>query len=153
MYQEIANIYQQSNVFTSNPAKLVIMCYEGAISSLKLARNAYIEKDYETKGMALKKVIDIIHELNASLDMSKGGEVAANLRALYLYIIRILIEADLKSNLDAFDRSICILEELASAWKAIAATNESAVDAKPRSTRIPSYGAASSAVSAQAWSA
>jgi len=153
MYQKVADIYQQANVFTSNPAKLVIMCYEGAISSLKLARNAYAEKDYETKGKALVKAIDIIHELNASLDMSKGGEVAANLRALYLYITQTLVDADLKKDLDVFDRSLRILEELASAWKAIAVPAIVTVDAEPRSTGISPYGAARAAVLAQAWSA
>ena len=153
MYKKVANTYQQASVFTANPTKLVIMCYEGAISSLKLARNAYTEKDYEIKGKALQKAIDIISELNASLDMSKGEEVAANLRALYLYITRTLIEADLKRDLDVFDGSICMLEELASAWKAIEAPAVRTGDGKQRSTGIPPYGAARPATVAQAWNA
>ena len=153
MYQKVANTYQQTNVFTANPAKLVIMCYEGAISSLKLARNAYAEKDYETKGKALQKAIDIINELNASLDVSKGGEIAANLRALYLYITQTLMDADLKRDLNVFDGSICLLEELASAWKAVAASAVCPGEAKPRSTGIPTYGAARPTTVAQAWNA
>jgi flagellin-specific chaperone FliS len=46
--------------------------------------------------------------------------VAANLKSLYQYILRRLVEGDLKRDLAPFDESIGILEELASAWREIA---------------------------------
>ena len=128
MYQKVTNTYQQANVLTANPAKLVIMCYEEAISNVKLSRDAYIARDYEAKGKALLKALDIIHELNTSLDMERGGEIAKNLRALYLYINQALIEADLKKNLTVFDAVIRMLEELEFAWRELAL-------GKPESTR------------------
>jgi flagellar secretion chaperone FliS len=121
MYQDASRTYQEANYLTATPMKLMVMCYDNAIGSLKLARDAYIAKDYETKGEALQKTIDIINELNASLDMQRGGEIAANLRSLYLYIVQALIEADLKRDLCVFDASVNTLEELASAWKTITA--------------------------------
>jgi flagellar protein FliS len=96
MYQQATRSYEQANYFTADPLRLVLMCYEGAISHLKLARESYLAKDYATKGRALLKAMDIIHELNASLDMQKGGEIAANLRSLYLFMTKALTEADLK---------------------------------------------------------
>jgi flagellar protein FliS len=96
------------------------MCYDGAISSLKMSRDAYIACDYEAKGKALAKTLDIIHELNNSLDMKRGGEVAKNLRALYLFMTQALTEADLKKNMKIFDDVIRMLEELESAWQEIA---------------------------------
>ena len=47
-----------------------------------------------------------------------------NLRAIYTYLVRSLIEADLKADLDAFDRAIKILAELASSWKEITKPKE-----------------------------
>jgi flagellar protein FliS len=120
MYEAAARSYRQTNVLSADPLKLVNMCYEGAIGSLKLARDAYIRRDYETKGKALVKTLDIIHELNASLDMEQGGEIAKNLRALYLYMTQALTEADLKKDLKVFDVVIGMLEELKSAWHEIA---------------------------------
>ena len=114
------NIYQQVNVSTADPVKLVIMCYDGAISSLRLAREHYEARDYEAKAKALQKACDIIGELEAALDLDRGGEVAANLKNLYQYILRRLVEGDLKRDLAPFDESIGILEELASAWREIA---------------------------------
>ena len=150
MYENALNSYQQTNVFTANPARLVLLCFEGAVSALKLARDSYIAKEYEAKGKALKKTIDIIHELNASLDMQKGGDIAVNLRAIYIYLTQALTEADLKKDIEAFDNGIRILQELESAWKEI--TGRAAGEARPVSYASPVTGAKAAAMS-QAWSA
>jgi flagellar secretion chaperone FliS len=120
MYQSVVNSYQQAQYFTTHPLKLVLMCYEGAIGSLKLARDSYVAGRFEEKANDLRKCIDIIHELNASLDLEKGGECAANLRSLYAYVTQALMEADLKRDIKTMDRVIAMLEELESAWKALA---------------------------------
>jgi flagellar secretion chaperone FliS len=120
MNQSATQSYRQTNVLSADQSKLIRLCYEGAIGSLKLARDAYIGRDYAAKGKALTKTIDIIHELNASLDMARGGDIAKNLRALYLFITQALIEADLHKNLKVFDNIINMLEELESAWREIA---------------------------------
>ena len=121
MYQSVVDSYQQAQFFTTNPLKLVLMCYEGAIASLKLARESYLAGRFEAKCKALRRCMDIIHELNASLDLGKGGECAVNLRSLYAYMTQALTEADVKRDIEAMDRVITMLEELESAWKAVAA--------------------------------
>ncbi len=120
MYRSAKETYQESQFFTASPAKLVLICYEGAISNLKVAKNAYAEKDYQSKAKALQKAFDILYELNASLDLQRGGDIATHLRALYIYLIRSLTEGDLKRDLTAFDRAIAMLEDLASSWREIA---------------------------------
>ncbi len=149
MYQSVVNSYQQTQFFTTNPSKLVLMCYEGAVSSLKLARDSYVAEKYEAKAKALQKCLDIIHELNASLDLEKGGECAANLRSLYAYVTQALTEADLKKDIETMNRVITMLEELESAWKAVATPAGGAVVNAPRPEIFS--GAAPVAV-ARAWS-
>lgn len=129
MYENAVKSYQQVNFFTADPLRLVLMCYDKAIGSLKLARESYAAKDYGTKGLAVKKALDILHELNASLDMKKGGEIAANLRTLYTFMSQALIEADLKKDLKVFDAVIHMLEELEVEWKGLSAGSHR--DAKP----------------------
>jgi flagellar secretion chaperone FliS len=119
MYGEYVGAYRKTEVFTSDPRKLIIMCYEGAIGSLKLARESYDAGDFETKARALQKTYDIINELMMSLNLEKGGAIAANLDALYKFMIRHLMMGDLNRDLKAFDRVIGMLEELASAWKSL----------------------------------
>ena len=95
------------------------MCYNGAISNLKIAKTSMIEEKYEEKARAFQKFLDIISELTTSLNFEKGGEIAKNLHAIYSYIYRRVSEADIAKDLQAFDEAIGILEELRDAWEEI----------------------------------
>ena len=148
MYQKVADSYKQTTFNTANPMKLVIICYEGAISSLKLARKLYAAKDYEGKAKALQKSFDIINEINTSLDLEKGGDIARNLRSLYLYMMKTLTEADLKRDLGMFDEVIHMLTELEAAWKEIA--SGSVVESRPVSCGIAAAGVKAASLS-QTW--
>ncbi len=109
--------YKETNVITADPKRLVILCYEGAISSLKIARAKYLTREYEAKGLAVQKAQDIISQLIEALDFEKGGEIAKNLNALYKYMQRRIAEGDLKRDLNVFDEVIRLLEDLLSAWQ------------------------------------
>ena len=113
------NAYRQSNVITAEPKRLVILCYETMISNLKMAKECYITKDYETKAKCLQKVQDIICELMNALDFEKGGEVARNLSSLYNFLSRHILNADLKRDIKALTETIEMMAELKSAWQEI----------------------------------
>jgi flagellar secretion chaperone FliS len=115
--------YQKTHVETSGKLDLVIMCYEKALQFLHEAKNFLRAKEYEKKGRAMKKVLDIIYELQSSLNFEKGDEIAKNLRAIYSYLIRRLHEGDLQKDLTAFDEGIQILSELKDAWVTIASND------------------------------
>jgi len=119
MYGNGINAYKQTNVITADPKRLILMCYEGAIGSLKTAREKYISKEYEVKAKAVQKTQNIISELALALDFEKGGEIARNLDSLYNYMLRRITEGDVKGDVKAFDEVILMLEELESAWKEI----------------------------------
>ena len=110
-------VYRETNVVTADPKRLVILCYEGAITSLKIARARYLSREYEAKAKALQKAEDIIGQLLGALDFEKGGEIAKNLSALYKYMLRRLAEADLRRDMQTFDEVIHMLETLLSAWR------------------------------------
>jgi len=121
MYQGGQGIqaYKQARVTTADPKRLVLMCYEGAISNLKLAKEKYISHEYEAKAKHLQKTHDILNVLMQSLDFEKGGPIARNLDTLYRFMSQRLIEGDLNRDPQAFDEVITMLEELESAWKEI----------------------------------
>ena len=119
MYGKGINAYRQTNVVTADPGRLVLMCYEGAIGSLKFAKEKYISKEYEAKAEAVQKAQAIISELMQALDFKKGGEVAGNLEALYNYMLRRITEGDIKGDVKIFDEVILMLGELESAWREI----------------------------------
>lgn len=109
--------YRKTNVITADPKRLILMCYEGAIDNLKIGKQTYIENDYERKAKAFSKARDIINELLCSLDFEKGGAIAKNLEALYNYMIRRILRADLRRDLNAIDEVIGMLGELKEAWE------------------------------------
>jgi flagellar protein FliS len=111
--------YKQTRVTTADPKGLVLMCYEGAISSLTLAKEKYLSHEYEAKAKALQKTHDILNVLMQSLDFEKGGPIAGNLDALYRFMSQSLIKSYLNRDPQAFDEVITMLEELKAAWQQI----------------------------------
>ena len=79
------NAYRRSETQgkTIPPEKLIHLLYERALKHLCLAEEGIEEKDTQKRGENVGKAIAFVTELNASLDMQKGGETAAFLRGLY----------------------------------------------------------------------
>lgn len=120
MYSNGIQSYRKTDVSTSDPAQLIIMCYEGAIDSLKLAKEKIKEKNYEKKAKAIIKAKDIINELLCSLDFERGGEIANNLSSIYNYMLRRILYADVNKDIGAIDEVIGMLNELLPAWIEVA---------------------------------
>ena len=108
------------------------MCYEGAIDQLKMGKQKASEKEFEAKTKAFVKAQDIITELRCSLDFEKGGQIAKNLDALYRYILRRLIYADINRDMKAVDEAIGILGELKSAWEQAFCKPAASFDGQPQ---------------------
>ncbi len=82
----------------------------------------------QEKGNAISKAIRIIDDgLKASLDKQVGGEIATNLDALYDYMSRRLLEANIKNDPAILEEVRGLLADLRDTWNQIggnpAATN------------------------------
>ncbi len=119
MFNNGIQSYRKVNVTTSNSVQLIVMCYEGAIDNLKIAKQKYIENDLEGKGDAIKMFMDIVAELQCALDFEKGAEVARNLDAVYNFITHKILQADMQRDLNVFDSVIDLLSELLPAWETL----------------------------------
>ena len=103
-YQNAYAAYQKTNVNTASQGRLVVLLYEGAVKHLKAAINLFgpDEKlkpgDIEQFGIHLQKAQAIITELQVSLDMEKGGDIARNLMSLYVYFNEELMDATISHN-------------------------------------------------------
>jgi len=107
--------YRRTDVVTADPKKLVIMCYEGALHSLKTARVKYAAKEYEAKANAIQNALDILNELGVALDFEKGGGIARNLKSLYSFWITNIIKGDQHRDLSVLDQVATMIEEIKSA--------------------------------------
>ena len=112
--------YQETAVTTQSRGRLIVMLYDGAIKFMIMAIREMEEGNFEAKGNYIKRAQDIIIELNTVLDMEAGGEIALNLRKLYLYMGRRLNEANTKQDPKRIEEVITLMEELNQGWKAIA---------------------------------
>jgi flagellar protein FliS len=65
--------------------------------------------------------VSIIDELRCSLDLAKGGAIAANLDDLYDYMCRQLVKANLNNRIETLDEVAHLLGEIRSAWIALPA--------------------------------
>jgi flagellar protein FliS len=86
VYGKVLNQYKRSNIETAGKLDLIIMCYERAIQLLLQVKGHIHEKELIKKAHKVKKVLDIINELQSCLDMKKGGQIARNLDSLYSFI-------------------------------------------------------------------
>lgn len=111
------NVYSENIVKTARPAKLIEMLYEKSIELLNDAKQELEKENFIATNEKIKRVQDIVTELNLSLDMEKGGNIAASLRALYNYIYRLLIEGNAKRNLEKLDEASLYFKELLEAWR------------------------------------
>jgi len=112
--------YQDAAITTQNKGRLIVMLYEGAIKFMKLAIKELQARNYEEKGRYISKAQDIINELNAVLDTDAGGEIAANLRKLYVFMSNHLSQANTKNDPQMIQEVITMMEELNQSWKTIA---------------------------------
>ena len=129
--QKASVAYMQTQITTTNQGELLLMLYEGAIKFLTQAKTEIEKQNFAEKGMLISRAMDIIAELDGSLNMEKGGELSKNLHQLYMFCNSHLLKASIKMNVKFVDDVINILEGLRSAYaqiintpEAIAAINE-----------------------------
>ena len=120
--------------------QLLLMLYDGALKFLQQARTKMIANDYAGKGILISKVIDIINELSASLNMDKGGSLAVNLNNLYLLCTARLLRANLKMDLESLDSVESILSGLRGAYAQIIETPEARKVADDIASRMQPMG-------------
>ncbi|HNS20098.1 MAG TPA: flagellar export chaperone FliS [Sedimentisphaerales bacterium] len=111
--------YQQVAVTTQSKGRLIVMLYDGAIKFLKLAIKELEAGNYAAKGQYINRAHDILNELNGVLDMDNGGEIAQNLRSLYMFMNRRLRQANTKRDPQMIREVIALMEELNQGWKTV----------------------------------
>lgn len=108
--------YKQTSIASASREKLLLMMYEGAIKFTKLAIKAAEEKNVAERCTNIGRAFDIILELNNTLDHKVGGQVAAQLEQLYMFLTEQYSKANLTGNAEPLKDNLKILETLYSGW-------------------------------------
>lgn len=109
----------QAAVSGVDPHTLIQMLFDGAIERLNTAKLHMQKNNIQLKGENISKAISIIDGLRTSLDMSKGGDISVNLEALYDYMQRQLLEANINNKVEKVDEVISLLNEIRAGWGGI----------------------------------
>ena len=122
-YRTVRN---HGQVADASPTRLVQIMFEHALSQLAVAAGCMERiKDNRplneviAKGAAVGKAVRLISQLNATLDMERGGQVAANLRALYSYMLNRLTQANVTNDARIIAEVAALLGKIKSSWDQI----------------------------------
>lgn len=113
-------------VADASPTRLVQIMFEHILADLATAQGC-IERikgnlplnEVSAKGKSLGKAIRLIGQLNASLDMERGREIAQNLRALYLYMLDRLTLANINNDAQVIAEVSSLVQKVKAGWDQI----------------------------------
>ena len=108
--------YKKTSVESAGREKILLMLYEGAIKFTKLAIKAAEEKKIADRGINIGRAFDIVMELNNTLDHKVGGEIAANLERLYLFIMDEYTKGNISGKPEHLRAALKVLETLYAGW-------------------------------------
>jgi flagellar protein FliS len=118
--------YLRNQIESASKEQLLIMFYDGAIRFISRAENAIRVNNIEQRNYCINKASAIITELSVTLDHDIGGQIASDLEALYDFMIRELIKANIENRLSSLETVKTLLTELGDTWKLAIKTNKKA---------------------------
>lgn len=139
-YNNAYNAYKETNVKTASQGRLIVLLYEEAVKQLTLASSLFDAgsqlpvKNIEKFGKAVLKTQEIITELQVSLDMEKGGEIASNLMSIYIFFNKELTDANIKNDKTKIDSILKMMKDLCETWRQAAESSAVAPAAQVRQT-------------------
>lgn len=114
--KQYKNVDLRAAVEMATPQQLIAMLFDGALSALAKAKGSMERNDISGRTSQINKANDIILGLKDFLDHEQGGEVAANLDALYDYMVRTLVQANRANDLEKVQEVMGLLLEVKGGW-------------------------------------
>jgi flagellar protein FliS len=115
-------------VADASPARLVQIMFEQILSQLAIAggcvgriKNNLPLNEVVAKGKSLGKAIRLIDQLNNTLNMERGREIAENLRALYVYMLARLTFANVSNDAGVISEVASLVQKVKIGWDRIVA--------------------------------
>jgi len=108
--------YREAAVRGASPVQLVIYLYQQAIEDVRRAIAALQKHDIETRTRMINHALKVIGQLQGTIDMERGGEIAKNLHRFYNAARSGLIEAQIKQSASILEQQIQQLTAVHEAW-------------------------------------
>jgi len=112
--------YRQVATQTAPPGPLILMLFDGALRFLDRGLAGFACTDPAEANMTIhnhfQKALDIVRELNRSLNMEQGGECAETFHRLYDYFERKIMESNNRKRPEGAREVVKHLTVLRDAW-------------------------------------
>ena len=114
------SVDRDATILGASPHELIAKLLAGAISSIEMAKHHLADNNIPAKSKCITSAIGIISDgLRSCLNMEEGGEIAANLDALYDYMLKQLLLAHARNDAAIMDEVITLLKEIKAGWDGI----------------------------------
>lgn len=117
MWNGAHDAYLENRILSAEPLELVRLLYQAAIAAVREARGRLAAGEIAARSRAISKACEIIIELNAALDHSRGGAISSRLAALYQYMLNRLLDANLQQADAPLAEVLGLLTTLSEAWE------------------------------------
>ena len=116
--------YTNNKIMTASPAEITLMLYEGAIKFCNIAIIAIENGEIEKAHVNIKKTLRIIAEFRNTLD--RQYKVAEDFDRIYVYLLRRLLEANIKKDKEILEEVNMHLRSVRDTWKEVMRRNRQA---------------------------
>ena len=153
------NQYLANTVLSASPEQLMLMLYDGAGRFLAQAIQAIEGGQTDKRAYFINKASAIVSEFAATLDRSQSPALAEDLTALYGYMLRRMMQANLKNDTEPLVEVKGLLADLRATWaqaieinraEKLQATGVTAAAPKATAANAPMGGATTPLASAAA---
>ncbi len=117
MSHKPVNPYLKTKIMTASPEELRLMLYDGALKFCRQAKISLEKKSYEDSYNNLMRAQKIVLELSTSLNHDADPQLCQRLSALYTYVYRLLVDANMKREMAIVDEAIKLIEYERETWQ------------------------------------
>jgi flagellar protein FliS len=119
------NPYFEQTIMNAGPVELVQLLHQKAIACVKEAREYLRRRQIADRGRVIGDAYAVIAELQNSLRPDVAPDLASRLQGLYLYMQRLLLEANHAQTDAPLAEVLSLLTTLADGWSGISSQAES----------------------------
>ena len=116
-YNKCVKKYQQSNVNTADPKKIMIMLFEACLQFLQKAVAGIEQKNLAEKTTNINSAKQILREFMRTIDLENGNDTSKHLYLFYNKQINVLTKASVSRDAEAVKQVIQDLSDIKAAFE------------------------------------
>jgi flagellar protein FliS len=114
-----ASEYRRRAVETASPVGLIVLLYDGVLTSLRRALAAMENNDVEGRVKELNHALKILTEMQMTLNFEKGDEVARNLENFYAVMRSQILKASIQNSRPMVEELVRHVSSVKEAWQQV----------------------------------